>query len=196
MKMYATVVDDFLSDFSAAREWADTATFKDTKNPTDGVVYPLIANEMPTSLKREIEMNLMLVVGTTVYPRLTFMRLSPAGVYVPHQAHTDVAMGQWSMMLYMNRPEHCTGGTSILHHINGMDRHPVTDEDVAIWKEDMNDESRWQITDFCRMQSNRAFIFRSDLFHRAEPSGGFGRGPRNGRLVCTCFFNTVNHAAG
>lgn len=190
MKLYSLVVDDFLSDFNAAREWADTATFKDVENPADGVRYPLIASELPVSLKKEIEFNLLLLMGAPVQMAATFMRLSPAGVYVPHQVHTDKLMGEWSMMLYMNRPEHCNGGTSVLKHINGMDQHPATEDDVQVWNEDMNDAGKWIITDFARMKTNRAFIFRSDLFHRAEPVGGFGRGPRNGRLVCTAFFNT------
>jgi len=191
MNIYSIVVDDFLADFEAARKYADSAVYKDVENPADGVIYPMISPDLAPGMGSEIAMNLMFIMGKPIYMNMAFMRLSPAGVYVPHQAHTDKLMGEWSMMLYLNRPEHCSGGTSVLRHVTGMDRHPTQPEDIQIWREDMNDESKWQITDFCRMQTNRAFIFRSDLFHRAEPAGGFGRGPRNGRLVCTAFFNTT-----
>lgn len=191
MKLYTTIVDEFLSDFGTLRSWADTAKYEDVTNPIDNVVYPLIAKDVPPDIHHEVQFNLFLLMGKPITINHLFMRLSTEGVPVPHQVHTDLAMGEYSMMLYMTRQENCHGGTSILQHIDGMERHPQNEEEMAIWRRDMNDPSAWKITDFCPMRQNRAFIFRSDLLHRAEPVGGFGRGPRKGRLVLTAFYNLV-----
>lgn len=191
MKLYMTIVDDFLSDFESLRQWADTAKYEDIENPVDKVVYPLIAKDIPSEVRHEVEMNLMMLMSRPVTINYLFMRLSPEKVRVPHQVHTDTSMGEYSLMLYMNRQANCWGGTSILQHVDGMDRHPANEAELAVWRRDMNDVNSWKITDFCPMRQNRAFVFQSDLFHRAEPIFGFGRGPRKGRLVLTAFFNLV-----
>jgi hypothetical protein len=117
------------------------------------------------------------------------MRLSLADVPVPHQAHTDTVMGDFSMMLYMNRAEHCQGGTSLVRHVTGMDTDPIDEESQKVWLRDTNIPEMWTPYTRCEMRTNRAFIFRANLMHRAEPLGGFGTDATNGRLVMTAFFN-------
>jgi hypothetical protein len=120
------------------------------------------------------------------------MRLSPDGVHVPHPVHTDISMGKYSLMLYLNRAEHCRGGTSILKHIeSGMVRTPRTEEEFALWQRDMRNPEAWSYVDAAEMAPNRAFIFDADMYHRAEPEGGFGKDATDGRLVLTMFFDPV-----
>lgn len=182
--------ENFLSNFDTLRARCDRAEFRDVVSPVDGVTYPYINTDIPELRRNELKANLAEVVGKPIEITYLFMRLSPEGVHVPHQAHSDLTMGQYSMMLYLNYRIHCRGGTSILRHVSGM-----LDEDTndcgagAIWAIDCNIPSQWQEIASCPMRPNRAFIFDSKLFHRAEPIGGFGRDPRNARLVMTAFFS-------
>lgn len=176
--MHSLIVDDWLYDFEGWRQWADGLTYEDEVNPVDGVRYPGIYRHVPAWGTRQ---RLAAFFGDVRINAL-FLRLSLAGVDVPHQAHNDALMGRYSLMVYMNRAEHCHGGTSLVRHVDG-------DVCQESWQRDTNIPERWQVTSMCEMQPNRAFIFRADLMHRAEPIGGFGTDATDGRLVMTCFFD-------
>jgi len=172
------IIDSFLPDFDDFRAWADTQVYAPVVNPADGVEYPGICKDVPVYGTR---MRLQAIMQHPVKINAAFMRLSLAGVHVPHQSHHDGLMGQFSLMLYLNRPEHCRGGTSLVRHVSG--------DDMAHWEADHSRPEMWQVYSMCEMAPNRAFIFRADLMHRAEPIGGFGDNPTNGRLVYTAFFD-------
>lgn len=175
---HSIVIDDFLPDFAGWRNWADTLDYAGETNPVDGVTYPGIYSKVPTwGTKQRLDM----IMGAPVAINMSFLRLSLQGTPVPHWAHNDASMGQYSLMVYMNRPEHCDGGTALVRHLQS--------ESVEIAQADSNDPTKWQIYGACEMKANRAFIFRSDLMHAAMPVGGFGDNAQNGRLVLTAFFN-------
>jgi hypothetical protein len=178
--LHSVILDDFLPDFEGWRAWADGLTFRDELNPADGVNYPGICREVPTFGTRA---RLSAIMGRPVKLHTLFMRLSLEGTPAPHQAHNDAAMGDFSLMVYLNRRKHCQGGTALLEHISG--REP----DLETWQRDTNRPHMWREYSLCQMAPNRAFIFRSNLWHRAEPVGGFGTDPANGRLVMTGFFS-------
>lgn len=178
--LHSAVLDDFLPNFSEWRSWADTLTFRPERNEADGVTYPGICTAVPTFGTRN---RLAAIMGRPVDLHALFLRLSLEGVHVPHQAHHDGLMGDFSLMLYLNRPEHCRGGTSLIEHVSG------TDPDAETWERDTNVPEKWRVISLCQMRANRAFIFRSTLWHRAEPIGGFGTDTTNGRLVLTAFFS-------
>lgn len=175
---HSIIIDSFLPDFDDWRAWSDKQTYAPVVNPADGVSYPGICREVPTWGAAQ---RLGAIFGQPVNIKAAFMRLSLQGDRVPHQAHNDVVMGQYSMMVYLNRPEHCQGGTSLVRHVSG--------DDFAHWQTDHSKPEMWNVYSLCEMQPNRAFIFRADLFHRAEPVGGFGTDATNGRLVFTAFFD-------
>lgn len=177
--LHSMILDDFLSDFAGWRAWADTCKFTDQVNPADAVSYPAICTAVPTygTIRR-----LSALMGRPVEITASFLRLSLGGVPVPHQAHHDGLMGDFSCMLYLNRAEHCAGGTSLLEHTSG------EEPDAQTWERDTNVPQMWRVKSLCEMVPNRAFIFRSTLLHRAEPIGGFGDSVKNGRLVWTTFF--------
>jgi hypothetical protein len=177
--LHSMVIDDFLPDFTGWRAWADTCSFRDEVNPADGVSYPAICRDVPTYGTQQ---RLAAIMGRPVNLHALFLRLSLAGVPVPHQAHHDQAMGDFSLMLYLNRPEHCQGGTALLEHADG-------EPDEPTWRRDTNTPDKWRVLSLCQMRANSAFIFRSNLWHRAEPIGGFGDSTANGRLVMTGFFS-------
>lgn len=184
------ILDDFLESYDALREYADTAVFSNITNPVDGVVYPLICADIPDGIKAEIFAKLEAFKGAPIKSPTLFMRRSPVGVAVPHAVHSDMSMGAHSLMLYLNRAEHCQGGTSFLSHkATGIGYNPERQAFAAIVVEDQNNYDAWTIRDMVAMKPNRAAIFDASRLHRAEPSGGFGTTPRDMRVVLTCFFS-------
>lgn len=181
--------DDFFPDFEAVREWADNAEYREFKNPVDGVVYPGINVAIPPWLHEQVQQGLELKTGHKPDIKYMFTRLSVRGNKAPHQAHTDSTMGGFSLMVYLNRDADCRGGTSIVRHKeSGMFSNPKDQIEEYLWKRDTNKPEKWEILDMCWMAPNRACVFPAQLMHRAEPVGGFGTGPQDGRLVLTAFF--------
>lgn len=184
------IIDDFLGDFEWFRQYADGLHYVGTVNPVDGVEYPGINTQIPPGIAADVVTKL----GDAVLGRPSrvtmFLRMTLDGDDVPHQAHTDDTMGQYGMVLYLNRPEDCKGGTSFVQHSEtGMDSTPKNTKEGEIWKRDTNTPDAWQITDEVGMQPNRALIFDTDMMHRPEPPAGFGDTVGRGRLVMVCFFD-------
>lgn len=183
-----------------ARLYLDRAPFLDEVNPVDGVVYPFIFklddSFMGGLIKRRIKARLQEVLGFPVKLDHVFARMSPQGVRCPHQAHTDESMGQYSLMVYMNRPGDIPWergcGTSLLRHTElDLTQGPFTPEQAAAVVRDQNQRGAWTIDHLCEMRADRAFIFDASLLHRAEPVGGFGRAQKDARMVLTTFFSEV-----
>lgn len=187
MKLHSIIIDDFFDSPFLIRAHAMSNEYADQLSP-DGVTYPDISIEIPEDIKAEFKTKLEALVGGKIKEFTPFLRLSRQGVPVPHQAHTDAILGQWTALVYLNRPEHCIGGTSLLQHVSGMDTHPETPEQEALWRQDTNDPTKWLSVGGCAMKFNRLFMVDGRLFHRAEPIGGFGDSKDNGRLVMVAFF--------
>ena len=183
------IVDGFLDDFDRFRAHCDHVDYKGTVNPVDGVLYPGISDHIPLSIRSEVIFKL----GRLVRPieKITlFMRLTTDDFVVPHQAHNDATMGEYGMILYLNRSIHVAGGTSFVRHVEeGMENGPMDKRQQAIWQRDTNRPDMWEIIEMNEMQSNRAFIFRTEQMHRAEPPSGFGSTAADGRLVMVAFFD-------
>ena len=179
--IHSAIYDDFLPHFDAWRAMADEATFADLRSPVDGVVYPNIC-QLP-EFAPAIAEALLAHTGRTWQIHHLFMRLSVEGCKPPHWAHHDASMGEYSLMIYLNRPQHCQGGTALLQHVSG------TDPDEAQWRLDTNRMDRWKIQSQCHMATNRAFLFQSRLLHAALPITGFGTDQTNGRLLMTAFIS-------
>ena len=173
-------IDSFESLLTASKEEA----FTDEVNPIDGVVYPLICTAIPEPVKAEIEEKLTAIKGAPIDINTMFMRRSPKGVSCPHEVHSDISMGKYSLMLYING-----GHTSLVRHkASGIAYSP---EDIAyldIIHQDQNKEDAWLVTELMGGEPNMAAIFDASRLHRAEPIGGFGSGA-DSRVVLTCFFS-------
>ncbi|SFQ82468.1 2OG-Fe(II) oxygenase superfamily protein [Pseudomonas sp. NFPP07] len=184
------IVDNFLPEFEALREYADCAEFKNVVNDFDGVTYPLICRDIPPQIAKSVLTKLSHIVGSEVLNPTMFMRRSPAGIHCPHQVHSDLSMGHKSLMLYLNREEDCRGGTSFLSHKDtGIGYNPGHPTFVSLVVASQNDPDAWDVRDMAEMRPNRAVIFDAARLHRAEPVGGFGDTPENTRVVLTCFFS-------
>lgn len=180
MLLHSQIIDDFLPEFDLWRRHADSADYAEVISPVDGVVYPGISNLF--HLSSFFQCLLKNATGKYCSINHLFMRLSTEGSAPPHWAHHDASMGEYSLMVYLNRPEHCRGGTALLEHVSG------PDPDETTWRDDTNRPERWREVSRCPMKSNRAFIFRAELWHAALPIGGFGSTAQDGRLVLTAFF--------
>ena len=201
LKIHSLIIDEFLDKAEEFRKYAVSRSYEGVRNPQDGVIYPDVTIDIPKEIQEEILIKLSWVLtpycenkhnGADIHPKVMFMRMSKAGVHVPHQAHTDKNIADYTLLIYLNKDEDCEGGTDILEHIDGqMKIHPQTQEEIDLWKQDTNVPERWSKVGFCPMKFNRAFILRSDLFHRSMPINGFGLTPEDSRLVLICFFNII-----
>lgn len=189
MNFHSIIIDDFLDKGEDFRKYAINQSYDGVTSPWDNIKYPDISIKVPENIQREIKYIIEDMTGAYVHVQSIFMRMSKEGVQAPHQAHTDKIMGDYTFLLYLNKDEDCIGGTDILEHIDGMKVHPTTKEEIALWEKDTNIPEKWVKTGFCPMKFNRAFILRSDLFHRSQPLGGFGTTAENSRLVLVMFFN-------
>ena len=114
------------------------------------------------------------------------------------RVHIDVSY--WSGILYLNKPEDCSGGTEFFRHkATHTDRFPVTHEELAATGYASFDEARTAIIDGdgtspdawepimnVPMRYNRLLLLRPWLWHTAGP--GFGDRLDNSRLVYLMFF--------
>lgn len=179
------IIDNFIDSYPELKQLSLNCEFKDISNPADGVVYPLIFNEIPQNIRDEIQGKLNGIFGSVTINYL-FMRQSPKGVPVPHMAHTDNSMGDFSLMLYMQ--DNPIAGTGLIRHKrSGITYAPESEAFLDIVRHDQNSPDEWALYDKSDMKENRAAIFDAHLFHCALPVGGFGEG-NDSRCVLTAFF--------
>lgn len=182
------VYDDFLESYDELKKYSLECDFKDLENEKDGVTYPHICAYIPENVKTEIFDKLKQFKGSDIENPTIFLRMSPKGVHVPHVAHTDISMGRFSFMLYLNNNEE--SGTALVRHImTGISYQPVLEGFVKIVQEDMNNHEAWTPYQKVMSKENRAAIFDAACIHRAEPIGGFGDNQDDARIVLTCFFS-------
>lgn len=180
------IIDNFIDSFKELKIASINGNFSDVVNDVDDIAYPLISQDIPKNVQSDILRRLEIVHDRPLKDHIMFMRRSPIGINYPHQVHSDVSMGDYSLMLYINN---YPGGTSLLKHKkSGIAYNPESQEFVDLIVNDGNTPEAWEITEMVHMRPNRAFIFRSDLLHRAEPIGGIGEGAE-ARVVLTCFFS-------
>lgn len=188
MRIHTAIIDDFFKRPYGHRSSAIKQGFQGVVSPKDGVLYPGIQDA--TDLNQEVKQKLA-GLFPTLKPNHTFFRLSTWGEHAPHQAHTDKIMGEYTLIVYLSEPHpkvFC--GTTLLEHTSGqMPVHPDTPHGEQVWTRDTNNAQAWNVVGQCEQKFNRAFIMRSDLFHRAEPIGGYGHDAESGRLVLVCFFD-------
>jgi len=181
------IIDSFLENYSELKKHSLSCSFSDIVNPVDGVAYPFINKDIPESIVSEAQEKLSEIFGD-VKINAIFLRMSPAGVGVPHMAHTDISMGRYSLMLYLNDKD--GAGTGLLtHKETGIAFTPESQYFADIVIADQNNCDAWHITEMAHMKENRAAIFDANRFHCALPVGGFGDSQSESRIVLTVFFD-------
>lgn len=186
----AVVIDDFFDNFDLLRDKLDGESFEGVTNPEDGVFYPGVCVEFGDTERAEVVYKLSKVMGRNVKINYLFCRLSTTGMKAPHQAHNDAIMGDYTAIIYMNRPEHCIGGTELVRHIEtGMDYDADTPERLEAWQLDHNAPEAWEVRESVEMTTNRLMLIDSHEMHRSQPINGFGEDAKDGRMVIICFFD-------
>lgn len=182
------IVDDFLNDFKGLNEYARGLDYAGAISPWDGVCYPDVSLDVPEDVRIAVAEKLTDIFQVDIEIDAMFLRLTTVNTSsAPHQAHTDTIMGDFTFLLYL---QDGPGGTSLVRHRDsGMDSDPEDPAQQEIWQRDTNVPDAWEMTEMIDMRANRAAIIHADQMHRAEPIGGFGEGPADGRLVLTAFCN-------
>ena len=128
-------------------------------------------------------------------------RITLAGDVGKAKVHIDQAY--WSGILYLSRPEDCSGGTEFFRHLpTNTDRAPLNDAELDamgfsshqqmhqdIIERDSVDDSKWEMSTRVPMRFNRLLLLRPWLWHTAGPA--FGDRIENGRLVYLMFFTAA-----
>jgi hypothetical protein len=117
-----------------------------------------------------------------VEPSITFFRKSPKGQKEPHLIHTDIDMGDWSAVLYLN-PDPAPGdGTDFWTHSGG-------DIESSIPHE-RSEEGRltdgWTLRHHVQAKFNRLVTFPSRYFHSRAIPENYGVG-EDARLIQVAF---------
>lgn len=160
------ILDDFLPHPEAYRKAALESTFKTLNFETctfHGIGEPS-SPEVPVRLGR-------LFPGCN--PMITFLRHSPAGQVEPHFIHTDIDMGKWSAILYLNPNPPEGDGTAFWRHektgsIGCMVPHERSEEGKSAFG--------WILRNLVQSKFNRLLLFPSDLFHSRAIRANWGQG--------------------
>jgi hypothetical protein len=196
VKRYAIIIDDFIRDLDEARRVAATSTPADTVNPADGKLYSRVhVIDAKSPLLMRAGNNFAQIMGGKIQTKLSFFRYSLKDAHAPYHAHSDAMMdAKYTAVCFLNKAEHCKGGTQFLRHIEtGLDRwNKATPPDLAakLTADDKN-PSKWTEEFFAPMAPGRVVIYPGDLIHASTPWNGFGDSEENGRLVFVTLFNLV-----
>src|SRR5947209_3886336 len=196
--MYTTflLIDDFFDNAEALRAHALT------------LEYPQQEGQFPgrNSLQRMNIEGLTEAVGQVLNEPLAAapppqshakFRLTLASDKGRGKVHVDES--HWSGILYLSRPEDCSGGTTFFRHkASALDRFPFSPEALkqagfashaeahaALIERDGTDDSAWEPLMTVPMRFNRLLLLRPWIFHTAGP--GFGDRQGNARLVYFMF---------
>jgi len=194
------IVDDFIDNAAALRKMALSLDYPPNEAPFPGrnslqrINIPGLAEEVSHILDEPLRpLNPPQSHGK--------FRLTLATDTGKARIHADPA--HWSGILYLSKPEDCTGGTDFFRHLRtDTDRAPTTPEELAahcygsfddmhrdIIECDTLDDSKWERTMQVPMRFNRLVLLRPWLWHTAGP--GFGSSVEDGRLIYVLFFESA-----
>lgn len=166
------VFDDFLPDPEAYRAAALALEYRSYDFPDHGETYHGIATPAPPDLPLKLA-----GMFPGAVPTMSFFRKSPEGQEEPQYIHTDIGMGEWTALLYLN-PDPPEGDGTVFweHRLTGAIRSPVPHDrsvegrDPSLWR-------RWRLV---QARFNRLLLFPATFFHsRAIPENwGAGDGAR------------------
>jgi len=115
-------------------------------------------------------------------PILTFFRKSPLGQQEPHFIHTDVDMGHWTALLYLNPDPKEGDGTAFWTHRTGAIESSIPHER----SEEGRIPDSWTLRELVGGAFNRVLMFPSTYFHSRAIHENWGEGD-DARLVQVVF---------
>lgn len=181
-----TVQDHFFRDIEATRARILDGEFVDIANPFDGAVYPAIRSDIPAEVAHEMASGIEFFMGRPPVIKAIFSRATYEGLVAENKIHSDVVMGTYAAHAYLSREWPAGAGTSFwTNKTAGMLHKPSLDVST-IRTNHIEDWDRYLLV---QAAFNRMVIHRGDAWHLAEPIGGWGKTPEDGRLVLTAFFD-------
>ena len=160
------VVDDFLDNPIKARDLVLSLEFEAPPDPERGVISSngLIPEILLDEMRPKIEHHLHKTIE--YHPRskcaITYKNVPKRNI-----CHTDggdnMCMFNWTVVVYLNTPEQCQGGTSMYRHIATGDIYSKRGNDF--YYTDFRDPSKWELIDEVPMMFNRALFCPAWRFH-------------------------------
>lgn len=189
--------DNFLPHPRMVRNEFINLPFYNIRGP-DGEMYKKISMRPTDEFSPELEQ----AIGRKVSRSYSMARLNYAGELPNNAIHSDDAYDPYALIIYLNLPHQCKGGTAFWRHRKtGFEQMPTEAEikskgksPVRIFQElsdSWNDASKWEQVGIAEMKFNRAVIFPTNVFHSRFPFEAFGTGPEDGRLIFCSFFSLV-----
>lgn len=164
--MDCVILDDFLDDPMAVRQQILNLDFRTPRNPNGGIIS-YNAN-IPDNILQELRRKLSAHFQTSVdfHPRskcaLTFSDVPKVNI-----AHVDggnnMCLFNWTVIVYLNTPDQCRGGTNLYRHIPTGDIH--NEKGIDFYKPDYPDASKWELMETVKMKFNRALLCPAWRFH-------------------------------
>lgn len=174
------VFDGVLPDPTTYRETALSLPFASV--PQGAATFHGIAMDASAWLPTWVQ-----TIYPALVPTLSFFRQSPEGQDEPNYIHTDVDMGAWTAILYLNPyPPHGDGTTFWRHRISG-EIEATTDPallplEQCAWR----DQTQWEPWTTVAAKFNRVVLFPAPYFHSRAIPGNYGTGA-DARLIQVCF---------
>jgi hypothetical protein len=170
------VFDNFLPDPEAYRAAALTGEYKSYEFPE--ATFHNISLPTPLAVPERL---------TQMFPRaqpiLSFFRKSPQGQVEPHFIHTDVDMGEWTAILYLNPAPPPGDGTAFW-------RHRETGAIESAIAHERSVEGRtpalWDMRRLVAARFNRLLLFPATFFHSRAIAENWGEGDA-ARLIQVVF---------
>ena len=95
-------------------------------------------------------------------PVLTFLRKSPQDQVEPHYIHTDIDMGEWSAVLYLNPNPPAGDGTNFWTHKETGAIESVIPHERSV---EGRNQDNWTLREHVNAKFNRMVMFPSSYFH-------------------------------
>lgn len=114
---------------------------------------------------------------------LSFFRQSPEGQEEPHFIHTDIDMGDWTALMYLNRNPPRDDGTSFWEYSPSGEIGSTVPHERS---EDGKTSDKWSLRGTIQAKFNRMIMFPSSYFHSRAIYDNWGNAD-NARLTQVVF---------
>ena len=145
--------DDVLDDFSSYSKNCFNLEFEDI--PTPGGVFKNIC-------LLDDEDNPLIKIAESICPNhkvvLNFVRKSPLNQKEPNYIHSDIDMGDYTVLFYLNNKYPDNDGTIFYEN-------KLTKRLSAEGPEDCSNSSQFKKSSVVHMRSNRMIVFKAPLYH-------------------------------
>ncbi len=161
------VFDNFVANPAEYRERALAREFR-SYDFEGGITFHGIATPTPNTVPA-----LLMRKFPGIEPTLSFFRKSPAGQVEPHWIHTDVDMGDWTALLYLNPDPPAGDGTAFWKHLATGARQSAIAHERSVEGRTPEGWEPWRVV---TARFNRLVLFPATFFHSRRLYENWGDG--------------------